>query len=280
MILGSHVSIRVGYLGAAKQAVANGASTFQYFPKNPRNLSIKEFDREDANSCKEFCRQHGLQSVAHTPYSTSLTPLEGKKDLTISSLLNDLEIANACGSIGVVVHFGSQISKTDPLASYHLMLEMLNEVLSKWDGECLILLENNAGTKGALGTTFEELVQIRNLCEYPEKIGFCLDTCHAFASGLWAGENTEEFFKKGQELNYFDYLKAIHLNNSKYPAGSRKDSHANIYHTNGLIDEDELKELVTSRIFKEIPLILETPDDEGISHKEEIEMILKAWGSY
>lgn len=75
-------------------------------------------------------------------------------------------------------------------------------------------------------------------------------------------------------------MKAIHLNNSKYPAGSRKDRHANIFHTNGLIDEDELKELVTSRIFKEIPLILETPENEGISHKEEIEMILKEWGSY
>ena len=190
MIYGSHVSIKNGYLGAAKQAVANDASAFQYFPKNPRSLSIKDFDREDAKNCKQFCKSHQLQSIAHTPYSTSLTPSEDKRKLTIASLLNDLEIANACGSIGVVVHYGSQISQTDPLASYHLMLAMLNGVLSQWDGDCLILLENNAGTKGALGTTFEELVQIRNLCDYPEKIGFCLDTCHAFASGLWTGGNS------------------------------------------------------------------------------------------
>ena len=63
------------------------------------------------------------------------------------------------------------------------MLEMLNRLLSNWDGECLILLENNAGTKGALGTTIEEQVQIRDLSDDPEKIAFCLDTCHAFASG-------------------------------------------------------------------------------------------------
>jgi deoxyribonuclease IV len=277
MIFGCHVSIRNGYSGAAKRAAFFGAGAFQYFPKNPRSLSVKAFDRGDAESCKEFCHEKGIVSVAHTPYSTSLTPTEDKKELTIASLLNDLEIADSCGSIGVVVHFGSQISKTDPLASYHLMLEMLNSVLSQWNGDCLLLIENNAGTKGALGTTFEELVQIRNLAEYPEKIGFCLDTCHMFASGLWTGENTDEFFAKGQELDYFEHLRIIHLNNSKYPTGSKKDRHANIFQ-NGLIREEFLKDIVTSSILKHIPFVLETPDDEGITHKEEISLLNKKWG--
>ncbi|MFP7299287.1 deoxyribonuclease IV [Neobacillus niacini] len=277
MIFGCHVSIRNGYIGAAKSAALYGARAFQYFPKNPRSLSIKDFDRIDAASCKEFCQEHNIISVAHTPYSTSLTPSGEKKDLTIASLLNDLEIADSCGSVGVVVHYGSQISKSDPLASYHLMLEMLNSVLGQWDGDSLLLIENNAGTKGALGTTFEELVQIRNLADHPEKIGFCLDTCHMFASGLWNGENTKEFFSKGKELNYFEHLKMIHLNNSKYESGSKKDRHANIFE-NGIIKEESLKEIVTSPIIKDIPLVLETPDDEGISHKDEIMMLYKKWG--
>jgi deoxyribonuclease-4 len=82
MIIGSHVSIKNGYLDAAKKAVANQASAFQYFPKYPRSLSIKDFDQEDAQNCKEFCLQHQIKSVAHTPYSTSLTPPENKKELT------------------------------------------------------------------------------------------------------------------------------------------------------------------------------------------------------
>lgn len=277
MIFGCHVSIRNGYFGAAKRAADFGAAAYQYFPKNPRSLSVKDFDKGDATSCKEFCQDHNLISVAHTPYSTSLTPSEDKKEITIRSLLNDLEIADTCGSVGVVVHFGSQISKTDPLASYHLMLEMLNSVLSQWNGNCLLLIENNAGTKGALGTTFEELVQVRNLTEYPEKIGFCLDTCHMFASGLWNGENTEEFFAKGEELAYFEHLKVIHLNNSKYPTGSNRDRHANIFH-NGLIKEKSLQEIVTSPVVKHIPFVLETPDDEGISHQEEINQLYQKWG--
>ena len=154
MIFGSHVSIRHGYLGAAKQAVANQASAFQYFPKNPR---------------------------------------------------------------------------------------------------------------------------IRNLCEYPEKVGFCLDTCHAFASGLWNGGNTEELSVKGVELGYFEQLKVIHLNNSKYPTGSRKDRHANIFHSNGYIHEEQLKELASLTTLEGIPLIVETPDDEGFSHKEEIELLKQKW---
>ena len=276
MKFGCHVSIRNGYLAAAKRAFSYNAEAFQYFPKNPRSLSIKEFDYEDANGCNRFCLENGMISVAHTPYSTSLTPPNEKKELTISSIINDLEIANACGSVGVVVHFGSQISNTDPLASYHLMLEILNEVLSKWTGECLILLENNAGTKGALGTTLEELVQIRNLCDYPKKIGFCFDTCHAYASGLWNAEKTEELFKKGGKLDYFQHLKAIHLNNSKYPAGSMKDRHANIFE-NGYISEDRFHSFISSPILKNIPFILETPDDEGISHSEEIKQLKQKW---
>jgi deoxyribonuclease-4 len=156
------------------------------------------------------------------------------------------------------------------------MLNILKRVLGQWNKECLLLLENNAGTKGGLGTTLEELVQIRNLCDYPEKIGFCLDTCHAFASGLWNGENTEALFAKGESLGYLHQLQVIHFNNSKYPTGSKKDRHANIFQK-GYIKEEELAELVKSPILKNIPFILETPDDEGVTHKEEIEMIRKKW---
>lgn len=276
MRFGCHVSIKDGYLGAAKRAAALEAAAFQYFPKNPRSLSVKEIDQIDAKNCKEFCREHDLISVAHTPYPTSLTPSKDKQVLTISSLLNDLYIADSCGSVGVVVHFGSQISEEDPLASYHLMLQMINSVLLQWDGQCLLLLENNAGTKGALGTTFEELVQIRHLCDYPEKVGFCLDTCHAFASGLWDADHTQELISKGQSLDYFKHLKIIHLNNSKYPAGSRKDRHANIFN-NGYITELQFADLLNSPILKHIPFILETPDDEGVTHKEELALLYQKW---
>jgi deoxyribonuclease-4 len=277
MKFGCHVSIKEGYLGAARSAKLIGASSFQYFPKNPRSLSVKQFNREDTRLCNSFCQEHQLISVSHSPYPTSLTPSNDKKEKVVQSLLNDLEITNACGSLGVVVHFGKQINGKDQLASYHLMIEMLNAVLKDWEGECKILLENNAGKPGSMGTTLEEIVQVRKLCDYPEKIGFCLDTCHAFASGLWDGSNWGNLIKKGEELLYFKDLMLIHLNNSKYESSSGKDRHANIFN-DGYIKENQFEELVKTPYLKDIPFVLETPLEFGVSHVEEIEQLKKKWG--
>lgn len=278
MRFGCHVSIRNGYIGAAKHALSLGGRAYQYFPKNPRSLSVKDFNRGDAASCKAFCEENDLISVAHTPYPTSLTPSNDKKEITIESLKNDLEIANACGSAGVVVHFGNPIQGEDPLASYQLMIHMLNAVLNDWDGDCKILLENNAGRPGSMGTTIEELVQVRNLCEHPEKIGFTLDTCHAFASGLWTGKNWDELEEKGTELGYFQHLTAVHLNNSRYASGEGKDRHANIFH-NGHITEEQFTKLVLSPVMKNVPFVLETPSEYGITHGEEIKELYEKWGN-
>jgi deoxyribonuclease IV len=275
---GCHVSIRNGYLGAAKHALSLGGRAYQFFPKNPRSLSVKDFNRGDAASCKAFCEENNLISVAHTPYPTSLTPSDDKREITIKSLKNDLEIANACGSAGVVVHFGSPIPGEDPLASYQLMIQMLNAVLNDWDGYCKILLENNAGRPGSMGTTIEELVQVRNLCEHPEKIGFCLDTCHAFASGMWTGKNWDELEEKGTELGYFQHLTAVHLNNSRYASGEGKDRHANIFH-NGHITEEQFTKLVLSPVMKNVSFVLETPSEYGITHGEEIKELYEKWGT-
>ncbi|MFS0863213.1 deoxyribonuclease IV [Fredinandcohnia sp. 179-A 10B2 NHS] len=271
MRFGSHISIRNGYLSAAQHAKKIGARSFQYFPKNPRSLSVKSFDREDARKCADYCSQNDLLTIAHTPYPTNLVAEQDQITLVIDSVLNDLEIANECGSIGVVVHFGVVRDETDPLEGYKRMIETLNVILSKWEGDSLILLENNAGKSGPTGTTIEELVQVRQLTDYPEKIGFCLDTCHVFASGVWEGDNWFEVEAKGEELGYFTHLKAVHLNNSMYPTRSMKDRHANIH--NGHIKVEQIKELLQSTYVKELPLVLETPSSNEYTHKDELQYL-------
>lgn len=273
MLFGSHVSIRNGYLGAAQEACKIGAKAFQYFPKNPRSLKVKIYNKDDAMTCAKFCREHGLASIAHTPYPTKLSVDNEKAQAEIiKSILNDLEIAQECGSIGVVVHFGTY-KGADPLEGYKRMIHLLNDVLSKWDGDTLLLIENNAGKGGTMGTTIEELVQVHQLTDSPEKIGFCLDTCHAFASGLWTGQNWEDVERKGEELGYFKHLRAIHLNNSMYPSGSMRDRHANIH--NGQIKVEQMKELLRSSLLKEVPMILETPSSSDYTHKDEIAYLHK-----
>lgn len=268
MRIGSHVSIRGGYLQAAKTALAIGAESFQYFPKNPRGLTIKTFDAKDAEACARFCREHGLFSIGHAPYPANLAVESPElRAATAASLLNDLEISEACGSIGVVVHFGKSKEK-DPLQGYRNVIQCLNETLSRWQGRALLLIENQAGEGTTMGTTMEELAQVRKLCDYPDKIGFCLDTCHAFAGGLWRGNDWAKLEEKGQALGFFARLKAVHLNDSVYPFGSRKDRHANI--GRGRIGEEGFRELLRSPLLEDVPGILETKTGADRTHRGEI----------
>lgn len=268
MKFGCHISIRHGYFGAAQTAQAIGAEAFQYFPKNPRSLQIKNYDRLDAEKCAKFCRKHELASIAHAPYLANLSePRPELRQQIIRSIKNDLEIVADCGSIGLVVHFGSH-KRTDALEGYKRMIETLNEILSSWNGNSLVLIENTAGKGTEMGTAFEELVKVRQLCETPEKIGFCFDTCHAFASGLWSGDNWEEVAEKGKALGYFSHLKAVHLNNSMYKGGSHRDRHAQVQ--NGLIPVNEMKAFMTSKATENVPMILETPASETFTHQEQI----------
>lgn len=118
--IGAHLSIKKGYAGAAREAMKYGMGAFQYFPKNPRGLSIKAFDYQDTELCRQLCQAHHIVSVAHTPYPSNLAvDQRNDPDLynrVVSSLRNDMEIAEACGSIGIVVHFGTNKSE-NPLKS-------------------------------------------------------------------------------------------------------------------------------------------------------------------
>lgn len=271
MKLGSHVTISNGYLGAAQEAVKLGGKAFQYFPKNPRSLSVKSYNHRDTDNCARFCQENGLVSIAHTPYMTNLSIEDPKmQQVMISSILNDLDITEACGSIGLVVHFG-KYKGPEPLQGYKLMIDMLNNVLMNWKGKSLLLIENNAGQGVKMGIMLEELVQIRKLTDYPDKIGYCFDTCHAFASGLWTGHNWTTVMEKGINLGYFTNLKAVHLNDSAFPSSSFRDRHANV--GKGYIGENNMKEFLNTPVIKDLPIILETPSSQEYSHRDEIKYV-------
>lgn len=276
MYVGRHVSIRNGYLGAAKMAKSLGASAFQYFTKNPRSLKLKRYDEHDAEACRRYCLQHNIRSIAHMPYPTNIATKDPKlRQLVEASLRNDLEIAEACGSVGLVVHVGKYVGN-DPLQGYKNSIQCLNNVLSDWQGKAQILLENGAGESGQLGWTFEECTTIRTLTQFPELIGFCLDTCHLFVSGIWTGDNWSKVWEQGEQAQYWDFLKAIHLNNSVYASGSRRDQHAAI--RTGCIQPSAFRALLSTSWFHQLPIILETPNEEEHLLREELALV-KSWYS-
>lgn len=266
--IGSHVSIRRGYKEAAASAVAMGAKAYQYFPKNPRSLLVKTFDRPDAARCAAYCREQDLLSIAHAPYPVNLAAVDpAQRARTAESLLNDLEIADACGSIGVVVHFGIY-KGPDILEGYRSIIHALDDVLGQWTGSAKLLIENQAGDHAVMGTTFEELVQIRSLSKHSHRIGFCLDTCHLFAAGVWDGTNEAAWSDKARAIGYLDHLAAVHLNDSVHASGARRDRHAPV--GQGMIGADAFRRLLAIPELRGIPIVLETPESADYSHRDQI----------
>ncbi|SDT55242.1 Endonuclease IV [Paenibacillaceae bacterium GAS479] len=260
------MSTRGGYRAAAQRAYSLGCGSFQYFPKNPRSLGVKSFDRSDAARCLEFCWEKGIASIAHSPYPCNLaSPNADVRERTALSLLNDLDIAENCGSLGVVVHFGVY-KEGDPLEGYRLMIATLDSITERWQGSCRLLIENQAGNHGFMGMTLEELVQIRSLCREPDKLGFCLDSCHLFASGVWDGSPNPDWASSPAGQAAKDHILALHVNGSVYGSGSRRDRHARL-------GEGELGMAGIAWLlghFPAVPAVLETASDADGTHLQQL----------
>jgi len=275
MRVGCHVSTRRGYEGAAKDAVRLGGNAYQYFPKNPRSLRPKSFDAAEASRCAEWCRRHGVVSIAHGPYPVNPAAEGEIAEAMAACTRNDLAIAEACGSLGVVVHFG-HARDPDPLEAYRRIIGWVDRVLAEWEGQAKLLLENQAGDHGPMGTTPEELTSIRSLCAKPGSVGFVLDTCHLLASGQWNGADWDDFRERAERLRFWDGLTALHLNDSRCPAGSRKDRHARI--GEGHIGLDGFRSFLSTPELGETPMLLETPAGADGTHAGQIALVKEMIG--
>ncbi|MCF6093549.1 deoxyribonuclease IV [Microaerobacter geothermalis] len=268
MKIGCHISVAKGLFQAVQRAHELGAESLQVFTKNPRGLRPKKIDYIDAEKGVDFMKELDIQLVAHTPYITNLSTF--KEDLwavTIRSIKEDLHIAETYGAIGAVVHCGKHVGEGEEYGIKR-MIETLDVILEEYEGPTKLLLENTAGQGSELGLELETLVSIRESCKYPEKIGFCFDTCHAFAAGQWNGDTFDSFVEKMKETGYLDHLAAIHFNDSKAPFASKKDRHEKI--GQGEIGSEALRKFLIHPFFEGLPVILETPVEDEAEYGEEM----------
>jgi deoxyribonuclease IV len=257
--LGCHLSISSGLTAAAQQALRLGAESFQIFTKNPRAFRGKAPDPDAAAKGVAFCREQLLPVVAHAPYITNLsTPDEALRAISIASLVLDLQIAEAYGAVGLVCHMGKHVAMGEEYGMKR-MAETIDMILDQYRGPVPFLLENTAGQGTELGTRLEQCLEARAITGAPERIGFCFDTCHAFVSGQYVPETWADLVAQARRSGYWQLVKAVHLNDSKAEAGSRKDRHANL--GKGFIGEEGIGAILRSGAFEGLPVILETPVD-------------------
>ncbi len=264
MPIGCHLSVAKGLTAAVERAHAMGADAFQYFTRNPRSLRVVGTPNlDDAQRAKERQAELGIVSVGHTPYLVNLAaPDDGLWEASIRSLRDDLPLAAARGTAGIVVHCGKP-KDGSPKAGIERMRAAIEQVLEV-DAPTRLLLENTAHQGSEIGYDLEQLLAIVDGFS-PERVGFCLDTCHAFAAAFMDPDDPVRAFAVPE---YVARLGAVHLNDSMFPYGARRDRHARL--GQGAMGVERIARFLAWDQLAAWPVVLETPVDDEREYEPEI----------
>lgn len=269
MKLGFHVSTTNGYPNGVREALAQGATTFQFFASNPRGNSRRVLKDDEINNFKYLRRTNNLNIlVCHAPYiinlaSKKLNVIENGKDIILKDLnrLKELDVDR------YVLHPGNHVGQGSK-TGMDLIIKSLNEILSD-DYKVYLCLETMSGMGTEIGSNFKELNYMIKNINY-KNVGVCLDTCHIYSAGYDIKNHYKEVLGEFDNIIGIDKLKVIHFNDTLKDLGSKKDRHEKI--GQGVLGIETFRKFVNDERLKDIPVILETPNDLG-GYKKEIEMI-------
>lgn len=281
LIIGSHVgfSSKNQLIGSALEALSYGANTFMFYTGAPQNTLRNPIRDEYTKEAYKLMKEHNIdlsKVVIHAPYIVNLGNLENF-DFSVNFLKGELARASTLGIKNVVLHPGASVSY-DREVSIKSIIDGLNIILDN-NLDVTICLETMAGKGTEIGKNISEIKAIIDGVKFKNKIGVCLDTCHLNDSGVDLTKFDEYLAEFDQEIG-INYIKVIHINDSKNEINSHKDRHENI--GLGTIGFDTLIKIIYDERFKGIPKILETPyvtqDDESKEkiyppYKYEISMI-------
>lgn len=275
LTIGAHMSIAGGIAKTAENVVTMEANTMQIFSRNPRGSNYRSYKQEETDTFQDIRHRHGFGPLlAHAPYTMNLASGNEKTyEFACMVIREDIVRMDALGIENLVFHPGSHTG-IGVETGIRNIIRGLNQAVSETQN-ITVLLETMSGKGTEIGAAFEELRAIREGTNHPEKIGICLDTCHVFAAGYDIVHDLEGVLEEFDRVLGLPLLRAVHLNDSMMPFGSRKDRHAAI--GAGEIGLDALLGVVTHPVLKELPFYLETPFDEA-GHAKEIAMLRKELG--
>jgi deoxyribonuclease-4 len=262
---GAHLSIAGGYHRALDAAHALGMQSVQLFTKNNNQWAGKPITIDEANLFHTRLSQHGLRfPTAHDSYLINLaSPDEALYQKSVAAFLEEVQRADMLGLTYLVMHPGTPTDGDDE-AGLARIADALNKVLAQTPKTRVqILLETTAGQGKSLGWRFEHLAAILNAVKPARRLGVCLDTCHVFAAGyeLAPARPYRATMRAFDTLIGLERLKCFHLNDSKKPRGCRVDRHEHL--GRGCLGLEPFALLVNDRRFRDLPMILETPKENG-----------------
>ena len=262
MFVGNHLSASKGFEAMGKMALKLDANTFAFFTRNPRGGKAKDINPKDVEKFLALAGEHQFgKIVAHAPYTMNLCA--EKPDIRSFSkemIADDLKRMEYIPGNYYNFHPGSHVGQGSEVG-IQLIAEALNEVLTP-EQNTIVLLETMAGKGSEVGRDFEELREIIDRVELKDKLGVCFDTCHVWDGGYDIVNDLDGVLTKFDNVIGLDRLCAVHFNDSMNDCGAHKDRHAKI--GEGKIGSEAMKRVVLHPALKNLPFILETPnDDEG-----------------
>lgn len=261
MRLGAHVSAAGGLHLAPARAAELGLETFQFFSRSPQGGRAPALTPEQVSTFLEACDRHGFDTYyVHAPYVINLASVQERiSSNSIDILKEELARCSDLAVAAMMTHLGSSTGG-DHRQGLKKTAAGLRRILAGYEGSTRLLVEVSAGAGQILGSDFGEIREILDLVG-DERLGVCLDTAHAFASGydLRTTEAVAGTLAEFDGTIGMDKLAVTHINDSKVGLGARRDRHEHL--GRGMIGLNGFKSLLARSLPKNTDLILETPSD-------------------
>lgn len=263
--IGAHVSAAGGVFNAPANAADIGANAFALFTRNQKRWHAKGLSSSEISKFKNKCAELDFkpeQILPHDSYLINLGHPEAEKlERSRTAFIDEMQRCEQLGLKYLNFHPGSHLKQLSEAESLRSVAQSINLALDETT-HVIAVAENTAGQGTNLGYSFKHLAEIIEQIKDKERIGVCIDTCHAFAAGydLSSVSACAETFEEFGRIVGFKHLKGMHLNDCKKECGSRVDRHAPL--GEGSIGWECFKFIMQDSRFEHIPLILETPEPE------------------
>lgn len=262
---GAHVSAAGGVQNAPANAHDIGAKGFALFTKNQRQWHAAPLDDATVEAFRRACESGGFMPQSILPHDSYLInlghPEEAGLQKSREAFFEEMSRCQQLGLDRLNFHPGSHLGQISIDRCLDRVAESINMALDRTQGVTAVI-ENTAGQGSNVGFDFEHLAYIIDKVEDKSRVGYCIDTCHAFAAGydLSTAASCEEVFALLDRTVSMSYLRGMHLNDAMKPLGSHVDRHAPL--GEGTLGLDVFRYIASDARFDNMPLILETPDPE------------------
>lgn len=228
-----------------------GADIVQMFIGDPQSWKKPALGYEGGpEALRREAEEAGVGIYVHAPYIINVASTNNRIRIPSRKLLQQtLDAAAEIGALGVIVHGGHVTADDQPEDGFTNWRKAIDALKT----EVPVLIENTAGGNNAMMRHLEAMQGVWDALQGSDNldmVGFCLDTCHAFAAGLDLTTVVDDI------RGITGRIDLVHLNDSQGAAGSGADRHANL--GDGQINPDELAALIRDA---DAPLMLETPGD-------------------